>query len=171
MLPLLVALAVAVADQLTKQVVRWSFAFGESRPVVEGAFSLTYVRNTGAAWGLFGGQNYGLVVLSVLILALLVAFRRSFLSNTWEHRLALGLLIGGVVGNLLDRLRLGWVTDFLDFHWHGHHFPAFNLADSAICIGLFLYILSSLWDASHPLQESRRRNSGRSSPDATDAET
>ena len=157
MLPLLVAIVVAVADQATKQVVRWSFALGESRPVVEGLFSLTYVRNTGAAWGLLSGQNLGLMILSVVILLVLIRFRSAFLSGTWEHRLALGLLIGGVVGNLMDRIRLGWVTDFLDVHWRGHQFPMFNIADSAICVGVFLYILSSLWDTGHPLHESRRK--------------
>jgi signal peptidase II len=157
MLPLLVAFIVAAADQLTKQVVRWSFALNESRPVWGGFFSLTYVRNTGAAWGILSGQNVGLMILSVVVLLVLIRFRHAFLSRTWEHRLALGLLIGGVVGNLLDRARLGWVTDFLDFHWRGHQFPMFNIADSAICVGVFLYILSSLWDSGHPLHESRRK--------------
>jgi signal peptidase II len=152
---LLTGLLIAVLDQLTKQLVRLDFAVHESRPVIDGFFSLTYVRNTGAAWGLFGGQNTILILLSVVMLAAMVIFRRSFLSRTWEHRLALGLLIGGIVGNLFDRMRLGWVTDFLDFYWKGYHWPAFNIADAAICVGVGLYILSSLWVAGHPLHESR----------------
>ena len=157
MLVLLIGFVVAVLDQVTKQIVRNSFDVGHSLPLVAGFFDLTYVRNTGAAWGMLGGQNAVLTVLSVVILVLMVIFRRSFLSRTWEHRLALALLVGGVVGNLLDRVRLGWVTDFLDFHVRGWHWPAFNIADSAICVGAGLYIVSAFWVAGHPLNESRRK--------------
>jgi len=147
----LLALLIAVADQVTKLWVRGVFALGESRPIIDGFFHLTYVRNTGAAWGMLGGQNIWLAVLSVVVLALMVIFRRAFLSNTWEHRIALGLLAGGILGNVCDRIKLGYVTDFLDFYWRSHHFPAFNIADSAICVGVGIYILSSFWAASRPL--------------------
>jgi signal peptidase II len=155
MLVLLLGFLIAAADQATKYVVRLNFAVGETHPVINGFFSFTYVRNTGAAWGILGGQNTWLTVLSVVMLIVIVVFRRSFLSSAWEHRVALGLLIGGIVGNLIDRLRLGWVTDFLHFYWRDYHWPAFNIADSAICVGVGIYILSSLWIASHPLHESQ----------------
>ena len=156
---LLVGLLIAVLDQVTKYFVRILFSVGESRPVIDHFFDLTYVRNTGAAWGILGGQNTYLVILSVVMLVAMLVFRRSFLSDTWEHRLALGFLVGGIVGNLMDRLRLGWVTDFLDFYWKGYHWPAFNVADSAICLGVGIYILSALWLAGHPLHESRLKGS------------
>jgi signal peptidase II len=155
---LLLGLIIAVLDQVTKYVVRLTFAVGESRPVIHGVFDLTYVRNTGAAWGILGGQNASLTILSVVMLAAILFFRRSFLSDTWEHRVALGSMVGGIVGNLMDRLRLGWVTDFLDFHWNGYHWPSFNVADAAICVGVGIYILSALWLAGHPLHESRLKN-------------
>ena len=145
MLPLLVAILIAVSDQVTKEWVRAGFYLGESRVVVEGFFNLTYVRNTGAAWGVFGGQNTWLMLLSVVMLIAMVIFRRSFLSDTWDHRLALGLMIGGIVGNLLDRMRLGWVTDFLDCYWQNWHWPTFNIADAAICTGVGIYMLSTIW--------------------------
>ena len=148
-------LIVAVLDQYTKQLVRWNFALGESHPVIAGFFDLTYVRNPGAAWGILGGQNGFLMILSVIMLVLMFVFRKTFLTHALEHRISLGLLTGGVVGNLMDRVRQSWVTDFLDFHWHGHHWPAFNIADAAICTGVGLYILSSLWLASHPLNDKR----------------
>jgi signal peptidase II len=144
MFPLLVAILITVSDQITKQVVRDTFALGESRTVIEGFFNLTYVRNTGAAWGIFGGQNTSLTALSIVMLAVMVIFRRSFIGDTWNHRLALGLMLGGIIGNLLDRLRLGWVTDFLDFYWQSAHWPAFNIADAAICTGVGLYLISAL---------------------------
>lgn len=147
MLVLFIATAVAFLDQCTKSFVRASFSLAESRPVIEGFFSLTYIRNTGAAWGIFGGQNAALTTLSIVLLLLMVAFRRSFLSDGFSHRITLGLLVGGIVGNLLDRVRLGWVTDFLDFHIHGYHWPAFNIADAAICAGVGLYVFTA-WVAS-----------------------
>jgi signal peptidase II len=155
MLVLILGLVITVLDQVTKYVVRLTFAVGESHPVIHGFFDLTYVRNTGAAWGILGGQNASLTILSIVMLAAILIFRRSFLSDTWEHRLALGLMVGGIVGNLMDRLRLGWVTDFLDFYCRGYHWPSFNVADAAICVGVGIYILSSMWLAGHPLHESR----------------
>ena len=166
---LLLALAIALVDQVSKYVVRMTFAVGESRPLIQGLFDLTYVRNTGAAWGIMGGQNASLTILSVIMLAAILLFRRSFLSDTWEHRVALGLMVGGIVGNLMDRLRLGWVTDFLDVYWKGYHWPCFNVADAAICVGVGIYILSAMWLASHPLHESRLKNG--STPDASDGKT
>ncbi len=135
--------------------VRASFALGESRTVLEGFFNLTYVRNTGAAWGILGGQNTSLTILSIVMLLVMVLFRRSFLGDTWEHRLALGLMVGGIVGNLHDRVRLGWVTDFFDFYYRGWHWPAFNIADAAICSGVGIYIISAFWIAHHPLNDRR----------------
>ena len=170
MFVLLTGFIVAALDQVTKQIVRNSFDVGHSLPVITGFFDLTYVRNTGAAWGILGGQNASLTILSIVLLVLMLVFRRSFLSDTWEHRFALGLLIGGIVGNVLDRIRLGWVTDFLDFHLYGHHWPVFNVADSAICISVTIYIVSCFWLSGHPLHESRIKKES-DAPNATEQET
>ncbi len=156
MLALLVALAIAVSDQLTKRWVRDGFFLSESREVVPGFFSLTYVRNTGAAWGLLGGQNNWLVLLSAVMLVVMVLFRRSFLTDRWEHKLALGLMLGGIVGNLIDRVKLGWVTDFFDFYIRSWHWPAFNIADAGICTGVGIYIASAFWIRHHPLNDTKR---------------
>ena len=145
MTSLWVALAIILSDQLTKQWIRAGFALGESRPVIDGFFDLTYIRNTGAAWGMFSKYSWALIVLSIVMLILLAAFRKSFLSDTWEHRIAYGLLIGGIVGNLFDRVRLAAVTDFLDFHVAGHHWPAFNIADSAITIGVTILLVKNIF--------------------------
>lgn len=147
MLALIIAISITVLDQATKYVVRLELPLGVPVPVIPGFFDLTYLRNTGAAWGLLGGQNWLLTVVSLLMLALMLCFRRSFLSDTPTHRVALGLMVGGIVGNVLDRVRLGWVTDFLDFHVAGRHWPAFNVADAAICMGVGLYILTCWWSA------------------------
>ena len=144
MTPLLVALCVVLLDQASKEWVRGAFSLHESIPVLPGFFHLTYIRNTGAAWGMFSGQNLALAVLAFAMLVALVLFRRQFLPPGRVHRVALGLLCGGIVGNLFDRLRLDYVVDFLDFFHRGWHFPAFNVADSAICIGVAIYVLGTL---------------------------
>ena len=144
MTPLLVAILVILLDQATKEWVRGAFSLHESVPVIPGFFHLTYIRNTGAAWGMFSGQNLALAVLAFAMLVALVLFRRQFLPPGRVHRVALGLLCVGIVGNLFDRLRLDYVVDFLDFFHRGWHFPAFNVADSAICVGVAIYVLGTL---------------------------
>ncbi len=142
---LLLGLAILFLDQLTKQAVRAHLVYGESRPVIEGLFNLVYVRNDGAAWNILSGQSIILILISVAVLALLLIYRRSFLQEQFSHKILLGLLVGGIVGNLVDRIRFGWVTDFLDFHIGTHHWPSFNVADSAICIAVVLYISTNIW--------------------------
>ena len=85
-----------------------------------------------------------LTLLALVMLVVLVIFRRQILPPGRLHRVALGLVCGGIVGNLFDRLRLDYVTDFLDFLYRGWHFPAFNIADAAICIGVGIYLLGAL---------------------------
>jgi len=144
MTPLLIALCVVLLDQASKEWVRGTFSLHESIPLIQDFFNLTYIRNTGAAWGMFSGQTWALSLLALVMLVLLILFRRRILPPGILNRVALGLLSGGIIGNLLDRLRLDYVTDFLDFHVGTWHWPAFNIADSAICIGVGLYVLGTL---------------------------
>lgn len=153
MLALILCLAVVLLDQFTKVWIRSSFVYGgEPLEVIPGFFNLVYVRNPGAAWGMLGGQQVILITLSIVVFILLAVFHRRVLNPTLDHRITLGLMLGGILGNLIDRIKLSWVTDFLDFHIGTHHFPSFNVADSAICIAVGLYLLSSLWHTSHPLK-------------------
>lgn len=151
---------VTVADQATKSIATSYIHLHDSIEVYPGVFDLTYIQNTGAAWGIFSGANHWLVTLSIAMLLVLVRYRRQIVGNGWVSRLALGLLLGGILGNLIDRMRLGYVIDFLDFHWDSAHFPAFNVADSAICVGVMLYLLLQFSrpdgqtdTASRPLQD------------------
>ena len=145
MLVLLLGLVVLIFDQLTKQAIRNHLIYGESRPVIDGFFNLVYVRNDGAAWNILSGHGIILILISVSVLVLLFVYRRSFLQEQFSHRILLGLLIGGIAGNLVDRIRFGWVTDFLDFQFGSYHYPSFNVADSAICIAIGLYVLTNLF--------------------------
>ena len=144
MLILCLSFLVALLDQLTKYLVMRNLPISNHETIIPGLFNISHVRNTGAAWGMMEGFNTGLVVLSVVMLIVIIAFRRHLVADGRLYRVVVGLMIGGIVGNLIDRVRLGFVVDFLDFYWKGHHFPSFNVADSAICTGVGLYILSQL---------------------------
>ncbi|MEE9367368.1 MAG: signal peptidase II [Pontiella sp.] len=144
MLVLLIGLAILFLDQLTKQAIRLNLVYGESLPVMDGFFNLVYVRNDGAAWNILSGHGIILILISFSVLVLLVVYRRSFLQEQFSHKILLGLMIGGISGNLIDRIRFGWVTDFLDFEFGAYHYPSFNIADSAICIAVVLYIVTNV---------------------------
>ncbi len=143
MLTVIIGFVIVALDQATKLAIRHNLRLGESYPVVDGYFNLNYLRNTGAVWGIFQSQNAWLILLSFLVLVLIIVFYRWLVDQRGVHRLAMGLMIGGIVGNLIDRIKLGWVTDFLDFHWQTAHWPSFNIADSAICVGVIIYLVSS----------------------------
>lgn len=137
-------MVVTVADQFTKHVIWSSFRLGEFRSVVPGLLNLRYIRNDGAAWGLFAGLRWPLVAVSAGMLAMLYVHRRELVGMGRLGRWAMGLLLGGIVGNLIDRLRFGYVVDFVDVHVRQSHFPAFNIADAAICVGVALYMLATV---------------------------
>lgn len=144
MLVPLTILALTVLDQWSKAVVNARFALGESLPLIPGFFHLTYVRNTGAAWGLFAGFSAWLTLFSMVALVVIIVFRHRFVGDCLRHRLAFACLLSGVIGNLIDRLRYAYVIDFLDFHYRSWSFPVFNVADSAICVGAGLYLLDAV---------------------------
>ena len=131
-------------DQVTKCLVRARFALHESRPVIRGFFSLTYVQNRGAAWGILAGWRVVLVVLAAVMLFVLARYREKIFGTRAIGRVSFVLLVAGIIGNVIDRVWLGYVVDFLDFYCGTSHFPAFNVADSCICIGVGLYMLASL---------------------------
>ena len=113
--------------------------------IIPGFFYLAHVVNEGGAWGLLPGFRYGFIVLAVGALAAIFYFRREFSLRRSGMQFAFGLLTGGILGNLCDRIRFGHVVDFLDFHLPGYRWPAFNLADCGITVGVALYIICSLW--------------------------
>lgn len=143
---LLLACAVVLLDQLTKWLVDRALELHESRAVIDGLLSLTYVRNRGAAFGLLSDAElpYQALLFTLLSLAALTAIGLYAWRLPPAQRLAqaaLALVMGGAVGNLVDRARLGHVIDFVDVYWGTHHWPAFNVADSAISIGVALLVL------------------------------
>lgn len=130
-----------LVDQLTKAFIDRSMDLHHSIPVIDGLFNITYVRNKGAAFGFLANTSYRIpffIFVSVIaVVVILVAFHK--LRD--DQRLAmvsLAMILSGAIGNLIDRVRLGEVIDFLDVYWKGYHWPAFNVADSAICVGVAL---------------------------------
>ena len=113
--------------------------------IVPGFFYLAHVVNEGAAWGIFQGFRYGFIGLAFASLAAFYFFRHSLLLIKRPSQLAFGLICGGILGNLCDRLRLGFVVDFLDFQLPGYRWPAFNIADSGITVGVVFYIILTLF--------------------------
>jgi signal peptidase II len=144
-----IAGVVVALDQVTKALVDDYMALHESRPIVEGLVRLTYVQNRGAAFGILSdaGLPYQSVMFSVVSLLALLAIALYAWRMPVQSRLpqtALALVMGGAVGNLLDRARLGYVIDYMDVYWGPHHWPAFNVADSAITIGVALLVIDIL---------------------------
>ena len=145
----LLALGVVVLDQVTKMLVdRW-MALHESREVLPGLVSLTYVRNRGAAFGLFSDADLPyqpalFTLISIFALAAIAYYALKLPADSRLPQTGLALIMGGAVGNLLNRAFLGHVIDFVDVYWGRHHWPAFNVADSCISIGVALLILDVL---------------------------
>jgi signal peptidase II len=146
----LLALAVIFLDQITKQIVYHKLDFHRDEHVVlDGFFKFVHWGNTGAAWSVFSGNNKVLAAISALALVLLFIYRNYFDTRTITGQAALGLIFGGITGNLIDRLLVGHVIDFLRFYIYQRGgseigFPAFNVADTAICTGVGLLFLISL---------------------------
>ncbi len=144
---LIVSLVVLAFDQATKLYIDNRFTLYESVTVIENFFHITYVRNKGAAFGILADNAFRVpfFITVASIAAIGIFWYLHKLGDGQKlHVLALSLVFSGAVGNLIDRIRLGEVIDFLDVHWYQHHWPAFNVADSAICVGVGLLLLD-MW--------------------------
>ena len=144
-----VASLVLALDQATKLLIHNTLALYESRPLVENFFALTYVRNSGSAFGLLARYDPDVLriffpAVTVLAMVLLVWYLSRLPASQTLTLWGVCLVIGGAVGNGIDRFRIGQVIDFLDVHWYDvYHWPAFNVADSAICVGVGLLVLDA----------------------------
>jgi signal peptidase II len=157
----IVAPITLIVDFVTKEWIHNSFQYGESRPVIPGFFDISYVRNMGAAFGMLSKAEPGFrepffLIVPVLILAFMSYLFHKLPANLKIPAIAYALVIGGAVGNLIDRIRFGFVVDFITLHWQNtYYYPSFNVADAAICVGVALLIFfnpdSEKENASNPV--------------------
>lgn len=146
--------AIVAFDQLTKWLVYHRVALYESVPVVPGFLNITHVRNTGAAFGMFNAADFAykpvvVALLATLALVALLWYARQVAHESWATRYAFVLIIGGAIGNLIDRATVGYVLDFVDVVFGTWHFWAFNVADAAITIGAVLFFADALFGHRH----------------------
>ncbi len=141
-------------DQLTKSWINARLPLGSYGPagfeIIPGFFYLVHVGNTGAAWSMFSGRSTSLALLAGGTLLAIFFWRRALGLRHSAVQLAFGLLCGGIIGNLVDRVLHGHVIDFIDLHFGAYTYPTFNVADSGICVGVFWYVL---WSLRHPTPE------------------
>ena len=135
----LIAIIVFLFDILIKYIVDKSFYYGILKSIIPGFFYLTKVYNDGAAWSTFEGARFILIGVSLISLVFLIMYQKNFKENK-KNCVAFGLVYGGLLGNLCDRVRFGYVIDYLKFYIGGYEFPVFNLADTAIVVGFILII-------------------------------
>ena len=162
----MIAGVILVLDQITKILVQYSIPFESSYfapdrvTIIEDFFYLVHIGNQGAAWGMFSEYSGILTLLSFAVLLFIFCFRKQLELHRGKVQIAFGLLIGGILGNLIDRIRVGHVIDFIDIHLpftlpyilpYGR-WPAFNIADSAIVVGMLFYLLLSLSDTKKKIQ-------------------
>ena len=147
----MVSVGTIMFDQATKIQIMQTMRLHESIPVIPNFFSLTYIRNPGAAFGILASGSNGFRLLffgftSLFALALLGTIFFRLRHDDWIGQLSIAGILGGAIGNLLDRLRFGEVIDFLDFYVQSYHWPAFNVADAAISVGVCFLIFHFAFD-------------------------
>jgi signal peptidase II len=156
-LVLIIAVSVIFLDQLTKTAVRRIVVTRGTIEVIRGYFEISYVENTGVAFGLFPGQNTILAVIGFIVVGFIFAYYRRFSTNVWM-KISLGLLLGGALGNLTDRIVFQHVTDFIRVRWwflHWRWWPSFNVADAAVCVGAVMFVLGMLTIAQNVEHETQ----------------
>ena len=152
-MPLLIAILVVVVDRISKIYVESNFFEGQSIALIKDYLNLTYIHNPGAAFGILANETWLFIAVAALIVFLIAFFYESIKREGAVFRYGIAALVGGAIGNLIDRIISGAVTDFIQFPiW-----PIFNVADIAICVGAFLIVLSVLLDS----YESSRYKMGR----------
>ena len=157
--PVISALLLGAADQASKVWAVRTLPLYEPRELVQGFFGLVYVRNTGVAFSMLSSLDHRwvhpfLILATVLAMAAVLAYI-AYLPCRGAAPVGLGLILGGAIGNLIDRARFGYVVDFLDLYWRGHHWPTFNVADIGISVGVVLLVIDMVFSSKEGADASR----------------
>jgi signal peptidase II len=149
-----VTTVILILDQATKFLIDRTMELHYSITVVKNFFNITYIRNKGAAFGFLADSSFRipfLIGISIIAIVVILRIYRKLGDDKRMYAVALSLILSGAMGNLIDRIRLGEVIDFIYVHWYEHYWPAFNVADSAICVGVFMLAIDML------LEERRKK--------------
>ena len=149
-----VTVVILILDQATKFLIDRTMELHYSITVVNNFFNITYIRNKGAAFGFLADTSFRLpffIGISIIAIVVILGIYRKLGEDKVLNAVALSLILSGALGNLIDRVRLGEVIDFIYVHWYEHYWPAFNVADSAICVGVFMLAIEML------LEERRKK--------------
>ena len=157
--PIVSAILLGAADQASKVWAIRTLPLYEPRELVQGIFGLVHVRNTGVAFSLLSNLDHRwvhpfLILATVLAMGAVLAYI-AYLPCRGAAPVGLGLILGGAIGNLIDRARLGYVVDFLDLYWRHHHWPTFNVADVGISVGVVLLVIDMAFSPKEPADASR----------------
>ncbi|GEN55714.1 lipoprotein signal peptidase [Halolactibacillus alkaliphilus] len=134
----LIALVVIIFDQWTKYLVIENMAIGESIPIIDNLIYLTSHRNPGAAWGILAGQMWFFYIITVIVIGIIIYYMETYSKGHRLLGLSLALVLGGAIGNFIDRVRFQEVVDFVDVYIFSYDYPIFNVADSSLVIGVIL---------------------------------
>ena len=143
LMPVYLGIFILLFDQSTKFLIKTNLFYGESITIINGFFNIVFIKNDGAAWNILSGQRFILIFISLIVLLFLIFKGYEYFYSKKIHRICYGMLIGGIAGNLVDRISTGMVIDFLDFQFGTYHYPSFNIADASICIAVILYFFTS----------------------------
>lgn len=143
-------------DIVSKLIVSKFFELGDSISVIDDFFHITYVRNTGAAWSMFSDKSYLVLILSLIIIVGIILYVYKNKGDNVLEKIAYSLILGGALGNFVDRIISGYVIDFLDFNIFGYDYPIFNLADTFIVIGVILMVVYT-WRCNSGRNKGRRK--------------
>ncbi len=154
--PYIIAFFFFMIDLFSKQIIDKLMSVGESIKVINNFFYITYTHNTGAAWSILEDQRILLLIISAIALYLINMFMNKEKLNKIDS-LAYGMIIGGIVGNLIDRVIRGYVIDFIHFKFFGYDYPVFNLADTFIVVGIIILMIITIRKEYHERSKSRRK--------------
>ena len=141
-----IAVVMIVIDQWTKYLVIENMTIGESIPVIENIFYLTSHRNPGAAWGILQGQMWFFYIITLIVVGIIIYYIEHYAKTNRLLGISLGLVLGGAIGNLIDRVRFQEVVDFVDVYIFSYDFPIFNVADSSLVVGVILIGIITLFE-------------------------
>lgn len=152
--PYIIAFFFFIIDLISKQVISNVINLGDSIQVIKNFFYITFVKNTGAAWSILEDHRILLLIITVMVLFIINKYMNNVVLTKLEN-ISYGIIIGGIIGNLFDRLFFGYVIDFLDFKIFGYNYPVFNLADSFIVIGILIMIIDMIRKEYHERNKNK----------------